>query len=253
MKAGCSCMMQAYNRREEMNMEFDAMKQENPAEIIYAGFWARLAAYLIDLVLAGVIHLAVRLTLALSFTVFQGENLLDLTFLFQYSIKDALLYAVGAAYFILCTYFLGATVGKMALNLRVVSSNGGRPAFFDVLYRETIGRFLAGFVLGIGYIMAGFTQEKKGLHDILADTRVIYGKCGTRRNGREAYTQQRASLRPQSDQPQKEQNGPKNGQSRQNQDAVQVTKSATGTLYDRYQHINIEPSDEKSTEDKEQK
>ncbi len=227
-------------------MNYGGMAQEASAEVVYAGFWARLAAYLIDLVLAGVIHLAVRLTLALSFTIFQGENLLDLTFLFQYSIKDALLYAAGAAYFVLCTYYLGATVGKKALNLRVISADGGRPSFFDVLYRETIGRFLAGFVLGIGYIMTGFMQEKKGLHDILADTRVIYGKCETRRNSQEGNRKQKPFS-----QPQQEQKKPQSSQWQKKQDAVQKSNRTTATLYDQYQHINVAPSDKKSSEDKE--
>lgn len=241
-------MMQGYNRSSEMHMNYGSGETEVFAGTVYAGFWVRLAAYLLDLVLVGVIHLGVRLTLALSFTVFQGENLLDLTFLFQYSIKDALLYAAGAAYFILCTYFLGTTAGKRAFNLRVISADGERPSFFDVLYRETVGRFLAGFVLGIGYIMAGFTREKKGLHDILADTRVVYGKWS---GGR--YGQQNPSFHPQNIRPPQEQKKPQSSQPRQNGDTVQKTGDTTGTLYDRYQHINVEPSGKNTSEDKEQK
>ena len=62
------------------------------------------------------------------------------------------------------------------MNLRVVSAHHKKLTFLNVLYRETIGRFLSNFILGIGYILIGIDKEKRGLHDILSDTRVIYGK-----------------------------------------------------------------------------
>ena len=105
---------------------------------------------------------------------------------------------------------------------------------------------MAGFVLGIGYIMTGFMQEKKGLHDILADTRVIYGKCETRRNSQEGNRKQKPFS-----QPQQEQKKPQSSQWQKKQDAVQKSNRTTATLYDQYQHINVAPSDKKSSEDKE--
>ena len=63
------------------------------------------------------------------------------------------------------------------MNLRVISANDQKKlTFLNILYRETIGRFLSGFIFGIGYILIGIDKEKRGLHDILCDTRVIYGK-----------------------------------------------------------------------------
>ena len=44
------------------------------------------------------------------------------------------------------------------------------------MYRETIGKFLSGVIMNIGYIIAGIDSEKRALHDILCDTRVIYAK-----------------------------------------------------------------------------
>ncbi|MEY8366717.1 RDD family protein [Anaerovoracaceae bacterium 41-7] len=143
---------------------------------VYAGFWARLAAYLIDMVLVWLGQLVVRLVLFLSFGMLLENNPLDSSFLFQYSFRDGILYAAGAVYFVLCTYYAGATLGKKALNLKVVSADAEKLSFVDVLYRETIGRFLSSFILGIGYILVGITNEKKGLHDILCDTRVVYEK-----------------------------------------------------------------------------
>ena len=97
--------------------------------------------------------------------------------LFHYTLKDIVLYIFQVLYFILCTYLTGTTLGKRAMNLRVVSAEDGQGlTLLDVVYRETIGRFLCSLFVGIGYIIAGVDREKRGLHDILCDTRVIYAK-----------------------------------------------------------------------------
>ncbi len=65
-----------------------------------------------------------------------GGNLI-----FQYDLKDIVLYVFQVLYFILCTWLTGTTLGKKAMNLRVVSAeNGGELKLLDVVYRETIGR-----------------------------------------------------------------------------------------------------------------
>lgn len=145
-------------------------------EIVYAGFWVRLAAYTIDsfIVFAGL--LIVRLFLLGMSSLTEGTPLGG-NILFHYTLKDILLYGVQVFYFILCTYHAGTTPGKRVMNLRVVSAvEEEKLSFFNVLYRETVGRFLSGLVLCIGYILIGIDKEKRGLHDMLCDTRVIYGK-----------------------------------------------------------------------------
>ena len=144
----------------------------NRPEVSYAGFWVRLAAYCIDSVIVFAGLLFVRLfisgiTAALEGTALGGNVL------FQYTLKDILLYVFHVLYFILCTYLTGTTLGKRAMNLRVVSvDEGQRLSLLDVVYRETVGRFLCSLSIGIGYIIVGFDREKRGIHD----TRVIYAK-----------------------------------------------------------------------------
>ena len=74
------------------------------------------------------------------------------------------------------TYHTGTTLGKKALNLRVVRVDDERLTLLTVIYRETIGRFLCALILCVGYLLIGVDKEKRGLHDILCDTRVIYAK-----------------------------------------------------------------------------
>lgn len=142
----------------------------------YAGFWVRLAAYMIDSVIVFCALLVVRLFFAGVSVIIEG-TILDSGILFQYTLKDIVLYLFKAMYFVLCTYLAGTTPGKKALNLRVIRAGGEeKPELLDVIYRETIGRFLCSFSVWIGYLLIGFSAEKSGLHDMLGDTRVIYAK-----------------------------------------------------------------------------
>lgn len=104
-----------------------------------------------------------------------NADILSFPVLFQYTLKDGLFYGFQVAYFVIFEYFLGGTPGKLLLKLRVVGEDGIQKAgLFQILYRETIGRFLAGISMVIGYIFVAVDREKRGLHDMLSDTRVVY-------------------------------------------------------------------------------
>ena len=73
------------------------------------------------------------------------------------------------------TFFIGkmgATPGKMALGLKVVRADGS-PVDYARAAGRFFGKMLSGIILGIGYIMAGFDAQKRALHDMICDTRVI--------------------------------------------------------------------------------
>lgn len=142
----------------------------------YAGFWVRLAAYAIDSVIVFAALLIVRLVFLGIDAVTEG-TILGGNVLFHYTLKDMVLYVFQVLYFILFTYFTGTTIGKRALSLRVVSEKEQeRLTLLNVVYRETVGRFLSSVLLCAGYIIIGIDKEKRGFHDMLCDTRVVYGK-----------------------------------------------------------------------------
>lgn len=142
---------------------------------VYAGFFVRMAAHLIDMLLVGILLLFARIPFALFSMVFPTD-FLEKGVLFSYTIKDIYLYLGGVLYYILLIYYTGTTPGKRLMNLRVVQEDGQKLTLFNVVYRETIGRFLCSFFWGIGYIMAGIDGQKRGLHDMICGTRVIYEK-----------------------------------------------------------------------------
>lgn len=144
--------------------------------LAYAGFWARLAAYVLDslIVFAGL--LLVRL-IFFGISLAGGDVVTGTDILFHYSLKDIVLYGLKVLYFIAFTYLTGTTLGKRAMNLCVVSKNPEEKlTLLNVVYRETVGRFLCSLPVNIGYIVAGLDPEKRGFHDMLCDTRVVYLK-----------------------------------------------------------------------------
>jgi len=64
-----------------------------------------------------------------------------------------------------------ATLGKMALGLKVTDEQGRRISFGRATARY-FSKIISGMILLIGYIMAGFTARKQALHDMIAGTLV---------------------------------------------------------------------------------
>jgi len=84
----------------------------------------------------------------------------------------------GWLYFSLCeSSSWQGTVGKKVLGLRVTDINGHRIGFGKATGRY-FGKILSGLILGVGFIMIAFSEQKQGLHDMLAGTLVVKGGSG---------------------------------------------------------------------------
>ena len=135
-----------------------------------AGFFVRVVAYLIDSLIAfiagGIIKAPFKLAAG------AGLTALKANFIFQHSFIDVIGYVGMVSYFILMTYLTHTTLGKMLFNLEVVTKDG-EWTFLNILYRETVGRFLSD-ILCIGYLAVIVSASKQGFHDMLCDTYVVY-------------------------------------------------------------------------------
>lgn len=140
------------------------------ATIRYAGFWVRYAAGFLDGIITTVIAVAVSMVFFL-LAPFSVDDELS-----NGSLIVFLLLFWGAifGYFIIFTYKKGATLGKMAVGIKVISADDGRLGLGKVFLRETVGKVLSYVTLYIGYIMAAFTEKKQALHDKIAQTYVVY-------------------------------------------------------------------------------
>ena len=139
----------------------------------YAGFAVRLAAWLIDACVT-LVPLSILRGLKFILSISAPYASLARPVLFHYSPLDILIYLLPVVYFTAMTLSYGATVGKMAMRIKVVSADGDSLSFWQVLMRELVGRYLSLTLLCIGYFMMIPDSQKRALHDRIADTRVIY-------------------------------------------------------------------------------
>lgn len=138
------------------------------AEPVFAGFWRRAAALLIDTALLFLLCLPLRLLLGFLGALGIGSQ----PVFFHYTPAGLLLAGAVMLYFSAFEGALGATPGKQMLRMRVVCTRTGYLGWKDAIYRETVGRFLNGLFF-IGYLMAGPDREKRTWADRLCDTRVL--------------------------------------------------------------------------------
>lgn len=79
---------------------------------------------------------------------------------------------VRMAYFVGFHGALGATPGKLIFGLRVICTDGTALSFPRAIVRHIAEVFsLAAF--GVGYLVAAFHPERRALHDLIANTRVV--------------------------------------------------------------------------------
>jgi uncharacterized RDD family membrane protein YckC len=65
------------------------------------------------------------------------------------------------------------TPAKALIGLKITDDHGNKISIGTSILRY-IGYMISGFILLIGLIMVGFTENKRGLHDMIASTRVTY-------------------------------------------------------------------------------
>jgi uncharacterized RDD family membrane protein YckC len=131
----------------------------------YGGFWIRVGAYAVDVVVMLIPVLIVRrLTLATlpSNMPYAAANFIS-------SINQCMTWWVYFA--VLESSEWQATLGKRVCGLRVEDEFGNRISFARATGRY-FAKILSGLILGIGFIMVAFTRRKQGLHDLLAGTLV---------------------------------------------------------------------------------
>ncbi len=152
----------------------------------YAGFWWRFLAIIIDGLIVGVIQwiiiapILAAVGLGVASTVTSGNMEMDSTA--AVGMVGAVIGAVmvtwlltavaGWLYFALMesSKFQG-TIGKLALGIVVTDMDGNKVSFGKATGRY-FGKIISAIILYVGFMMAGFTEKKQGLHDILAGTLV---------------------------------------------------------------------------------
>lgn len=130
-----------------------------------AGFWIRVAAALVDLVLLGVVQFSLGLVGGRvwgrdvdALPVFQ--TLIGLFTLLFSCLYATVLHSTG-----------GQTIGKLLVGVRVLGVEG-EPLPPGAALLRWFGYFASFATLGAGFAMAGLRRDKRALHDLIAGSRV---------------------------------------------------------------------------------
>jgi uncharacterized RDD family membrane protein YckC len=167
-----------------------AATMQPPSHLVYAGFWLRFVAYLIDSLIVLGVTLIVAFAIAMVFIMLGGalgmvlkptdsanSSEVNPVALLLVVFIEALIGGVEIVLFWL--YFAKlesgpkqATLGKRLLGLRVTDFAGERISFGRATGR-TFAKFVSALPLEIGFMMAGWTERKQALHDMIAGTLVV--------------------------------------------------------------------------------
>ena len=147
----------------------------------YAGFWLRLVAVIIDGIIIGCLQslVFVPLLAAVGLGIAGNMENMDMQDTGDMVGMLGVIVAAASAYWLLSiciqifyytlmesSKFQG-TLGKMALGIKVTDMNGEKLDFVKAFVRN-LCKIISNFTLLIGYIMAGFTEKKQALHDMIA-------------------------------------------------------------------------------------
>jgi uncharacterized RDD family membrane protein YckC len=119
----------------------------------YAGFWQRVLAHILDLILLIPFFIIVLLI---------NQNNLELTAIINVAILW--LYQSG-----LESTFWRGTIGKRIIGIQVTDSSGNALTLLRSLLRNLVK------LINIGWILIPFTSRKQALHDLLLRTIVVKG------------------------------------------------------------------------------
>ncbi len=156
----------------------------------HAGFWKRVAAYVIDWIVMVIPNLlimkamggdAAQEAMKQAMLAAPTDPHVVLAAYSQYyatmTVPILITTAIVWLYFAICESSpWQATLGKLALGIRVTDLEGHRISFPRALGRY-LAKFLSLIILGIGFLMVGWTARKQGLHDKLAKTLVLNGRA----------------------------------------------------------------------------
>ena len=165
-----------------------AATMEPPPNFVYAGFWIRVAAHILDnlivsipfvflwsLIIVAVLGAGFFTQLAHTHPTGAGQVPVAVigTFILLYlTLLIGRFLATWLYHAILESGPHQSTWGKRALGLKVTSFTGRRISF-----GHATGRYFSSFVtnmtMGIGYLMVAFTDRKQALHDMIAGTLVV--------------------------------------------------------------------------------
>ncbi|MBI1354762.1 MAG: hypothetical protein GC160_10470 [Acidobacteria bacterium] len=150
---------------------WSAQPARGMSAVVYGGFWVRFLAVLIDGILLFIAQTIVVFPIGFVIGAVSSNS----------SAAQAVASGIGFLVGMLGNWLYEAilissdkqaTLGKMAMGLKVTNIHGGRLSFAHATGRH-FAKWVSAFTLLIGYLIQPFTQRKQALHDLIAGTLVV--------------------------------------------------------------------------------
>ena len=166
----------------------ETLSKPNDQTSNYAGFWLRFAAHIIDWAMLCVFYLITFIPSILLIISFASR--IEKSQSFHGFIVQGNFYHLGmilgiVLLLIILNFLAGwlyyalmeasrhqGTVGKIAVGIIVTNIQGDKVSFTQATGRY-FAKIISNFTFYVGYIVAGFTDKKQALHDIIANCLVL--------------------------------------------------------------------------------
>ena len=160
--------------------------QKEPKEFAleYAGFWVRVGAGVVDLLVCGVALGFVAWIIACVFLAL-GEDYCvaavspssggagsAYSFVPVLMIGMMVSWLIGIPYFVGFWVWRGQTPGKMAMGIKVIGTDSS-PITWQYALLRYFGYVVSAGILFVGFVWIAFDSHKQGIHDKIADTYVV--------------------------------------------------------------------------------
>ncbi len=159
------------------------------AELAPVGFWARLAAYIVDAIIVSILFYAVWAAISAmtgwQIPAFPTASVVDLD-TYMKAISDyfeklmpvlvpnlVVGQLVKMIYEVSLNGRFGATLGKMAIGARIVRLDGSPIGYGTALLRWLAAR-VSDLLCYAGYLFIAFRPDKRALHDLMVGTKVVF-------------------------------------------------------------------------------
>jgi len=136
-------------------------------QVRYGGFWIRVAAYIIDAIILGIIYAIIATALGVNFS---DPNVAQNG---RYQGASALNLVIAFIYFAGLWTVMGGSLGQRILGMRIVDANSGAPIGFGKAALRALGLYISFLVCFIGVIWVAFDARKQGWMDKIGGTVVV--------------------------------------------------------------------------------
>lgn len=146
----------------------------------YAGFWKRFAAYLIDqiiliipcIIMIFIVGFIIGIVLAVSGQIQSDADIKQYEPMFNIVGNVVGIFIAWLYHAFMESSKYQGSVGKLALGIKVVDLAGNRISFGKATGRH-FAKIPSLLILLMGFFMAGFTEKKQALHDMMAGCLVV--------------------------------------------------------------------------------